>query len=1031
MDTSKTKKQKSLFKILLISFFSLAALLILFFSVLFILFLVYKDDISKTFLLTVNQKINGKVSFSDISFTPFKHFPNAALKFYDLSLQESKDSVLNLNKPPVFDIGEAYISVNIIDLFSSRINVSDITIEDGIVNVIAYPDSITNLAMAINKIKNKEKITDELSVRTDSSYKKTKEISEPKSDLSLQIDNLEIIDVKLIINNYLTKNKLQLKINELQSGFTYINNKIVSSLNFNTRLDSLLIGDNILLADEQLNFESNIEVITDSIFVKLEKGSLSVGAAQFKVNGTFDSKNEGYVDLAVSVSDKDFSLLSLILRDNELKNLKAGDFFLQGSVKGKTLVEFPQTEISFGFKDLELINPVTRRKIKNLNLKGHFNSGKKDDFSKARLKIDTLYAYFPDGSINVSGSVSNFKLPEIDMNVFISADITGLEKIFNLGSISDLKGKIKFNDKIKWKYYLVEEQFVSEINSAKLELESFGLKIPGTMIIDEVNGIIGRENDDVYFEDLRVLSEDTDLLINGNVSNLFYLMFNVEKDITADLDIQSSVFDLPNFLFFDPSIKRDFNYRILDVDVSVTAHTTTLKATKFKSFPEIEFDIKKIHATAEHFLPRLEINSGVFKISEDILGFNLKFRDFKTDFLKGKFNFNGEYNTSRFQPFYIKAKTDFNEVYWSELFYGEKDTVPEFMQGKLSGDFFVELQFPTDSTILKFVNLKDANLLYQFSKDTITTKSLSLSLNDVYFNDAINTNPFATLTTKGNFKASKFRSNEFNFDQIIIDFNIQDGTYKINSNQVRFFGENAKGKSYVELSPFSDHPSYHINYTVNKFYAEEMLETFLLDTMVTGPLSLSMNVNSNGPDWDNIVKNMKGSINLSGKDLIFYGMDADNLIEKFKRSQSFNLVDLGAVMLAGPVGIAVTKGSDYASILIANPGESSQITNMVSNWEIANGIVTIQDAAFATHMNRVAAKGLIDFSQDSLNLTIALLNKYGCSVFSQDIYGNLNSPTMGKLKVVGTILSPITNLVDDILGNDCDVFYSGSVEHPK
>jgi hypothetical protein len=38
---------------------------------------------------------------------------------------------------------------------------------------------------------------------------------------------------------------------------------------------------------------------------------------------------------------------------------------------------------------------------------------------------------------------------------------------------------------------------------------------------------------------------------------------------------------------------------------------------------------------------------------------------------------------------------------------------------------------------------------------------------------------------------------------------------------------------------------------------------------------------------------------------------------------------------------------------------------------------------------------------------------------------------MGKLKVVGTILSPITNLVDDILGNDCDVFYSGSVEHPK
>ena len=239
---------------------------------------------------------------------------------------------------------------------------------------------------------------------------------------------------------------------------------------------------------------------------------------------------------------------------------------------------------------------------------------------------------------------------------------------------------------------------------------------------------------------------------------------------------------------------------------------------------------------------------------------------------------------------------------------------------------------------------------------------------------------------------------------------------KLNSNRVRFFGKNAKGTSLLVLSPFSNNPSYHLNYTVNKFYAEEMLETFKIDTAVTGPLRLSMDVNSKGSDWDTVVKNMKGSVNLSGKDLIFYGMDADKLIEKFKRSQSFNLVDLGAVMLAGPVGIAVTKGSDYASILIANPGESSQITDMVSNWKISDGVLTIQDAAFATHLNRVALEGLINFSQDSLDLTIALLNRNGCSVFSQSIYGNINAPTLGKLKVVGTLLSPVTNLIDDVLG---------------
>jgi AsmA protein len=209
-----------------------------------------------------------------------------------------------------------------------------------------------------------------------------------------------------------------------------------------------------------------------------------------------------------------------------------------------------------------------------------------------------------------------------------------------------------------------------------------------------------------------------------------------------------------------------------------------------------------------------------------------------------------------------------------------------------------------------------------------------------------------------------------------------------------------------------------------------MLESFKLDTMITGPLSLSMDVKSQGSDWDTIVSNMKGSINLSGKNLIFYGMDADKVIDKFKRSQNFNLVDLGAVILAGPVGIAVTKGSDFATLLIVNPGESSQITNLVSNWELKNGDFIMKDAAFTTTKNRIATTGSINFSKDSLNLTIALLNKYGCSVFSQNIYGNLNSPTLGKVKVVGTILAPVTNLVDDVLGNDCDVFYNGSVKHP-
>lgn len=1032
MSTSKTKKQKSLFRIISIAFLSVAALLILFFSILFILFLVYKDDISKTFLSSVNQKINGKVSFSNISFTPFRHFPNAALVLNDLCLEENKDSLSYPNSRPIFNIKEAYVSVNLKDLFSSKVNISKITFEGGNVNLIVYPDSQTNLQKAIKITEEKNIVVQKKQISVEDTLNQKKETAtKTSSDINLNIDDLLIDDLELSLENQFKKNKILLNVNELESEFSYSQNQIICVIDFNTEIDSLIKNNEVLLTDQQINFESRIEIDTDSIYVKLDDGSFSIAETKFLFNGIFDSKNQGYVDLSFKVSDEEFSLFSLLLKEEGMKNLKSGDIVFEGSVKGKTFIEFPQIDFSFGLKDVSLINPITNREIKNLNLNGHFNSGKMDDWSQARLLVDTLFADLQGGFVNLSGSVRNFKLPEIDLNIFLSADVTGLEQVFKLGSISDLKGKIELTDRIKGKYLIEEKKFVSAINLAKLSFEDFGFRILGTIVFDKVNGVIRREDDNIYFDDLSIISEDTDILINGEVQNLPYLFFNIEKDIEANLDIKSSVFDLPNFLAFDPSIKRDFNHRILDVDVSVIANTTTTKATKFKSFPEIDFELKKLDATIEDFLPRLEFNSGIFKISESLLGFNLKLADCKTNFLKGDFNFSAEYNTSKYQPYYIKMKADFNKVYLSELFHSENDTVPESINGKLSGSFFTEFQFPTDSTLLKFIKLKNADMVYEFSKDTIITKNLSLDLNNIYFNDKINPNPFATFYANGKIKTDKIQSSSFDFTDVDFDIDAVNGTYEIKSDVVRLFGENAKGKAFLTAKPFSEVPSFHISYNDVSFQAEKMLSTFMEDSVISGPLNLSFNLTSNGEDWDNIVNNLDGTIKLSGNNLFLNGVDADELIEDFKRSQSFNLVDLGAVLLAGPVGIAVTKGSDYARLLVLNSGKSTLINEMISNWRVNKGIFAIEDAAFTTSKNRVALTGSIGFSNNNLDLTIALLNESGCSIFSQQVYGALDAPTLGKVKVVGTVLAPVTNLVDDVMGKDCDVFYQGSVEHPK
>jgi len=257
------------------------------------------------------------------------------------------------------------------------------------------------------------------------------------------------------------------------------------------------------------------------------------------------------------------------------------------------------------------------------------------------------------------------------------------------------------------------------------------------------------------------------------------------------------------------------------------------------------------------------------------------------------------------------------------------------------------------------------------------------------------------------------------------------GDYEINSKTVKIFGDDAKGQIKITAAPFADVPKFNITYNDISFLAEKMLSTFNENQVISGPLEISFNISSTGSEWDTIVNNMDGTINLSGKNLLLNGLDADEMIDKFKRSQNFNLVDLGAVVLAGPVGLAVTKGTDFASIFVFNSGKSTKINELVSHWTISKGVFEIQDAAFTTNTNRIALTGLIGFANQNIDLTIALLDKSGCSIFSQQVYGNLDSPTMGKVKVVSTVLAPVTNLVDDVTGKDCVVFYSGSVEHPK
>ena len=142
-------------------------------------------------------------------------------------------------------------------------------------------------------------------------------------------------------------------------------------------------------------------------------------------------------------------------------------------------------------------------------------------------------------------------------------------------------------------------------------------------------------------------------------------------------------------------------------------------------------------------------------------------------------------------------------------------------------------------------------------------------------------------------------------------------------------------------------------------------------------------------------------------------------------------MDVGAVIIAGPVGLAVTKGTDFTRVVVSNPGESSNITELNTEWTVKNGFLNMEDVAFATEQNRIASKGWFNVTNDSLDITFAVLNQTGCGILIQNVNGSIKDPKLGDLEVISKLLGPVTNLFKDAFVSDCEPFYTGKLKHPE
>ena len=336
---------------------------------------------------------------------------------------------------------------------------------------------------------------------------------------------------------------------------------------------------------------------------------------------------------------------------------------------------------------------------------------------------------------------------------------------------------------------------------------------------------------------------------------------------------------------------------------------------------------------------------------------------------------------------------------------------------------------------LSRVSLAEGTFLYadQQSGEKFEARDCDLEVRHLQFSGWRSKDLMRNLSFTAELACGEIRKKDFTVSGLKVSAAGEKGVFDLQPVTMQIFGAQGTGSIHADFS--GEVPRYSVHYALPQFHIEEFFKSLSPQKVAAGTMDFTAQLSLQGTTLKTMRQSLAGRISLRGGNLTLRGRDLDQELSRYESSQHFNLVDVGAFFFAGPLGLVVTKGYNFAGLLQGSEG-SSEIRTLVSDWTVENGVARAQDVAMATKEHRVALKGGLDFvNQRFDDVTVALIDAKGCAKVRQRILGSFQKPVVEKPSLLSTLTGPAMKLLKKGMalfpGGECDVFYAGSVPPPE
>lgn len=999
----------------------------------------------------VKNSQSGQLNITALDLKLFRNFPRVTLELSGITYYEHWDSVRTAEEQPILRAEQLFVALELLPLLRDELNIEAVNLNEGQFSIVQYPDESLNIQRALvqptklSAAKVNSATTPIPGVPQQKSEPvKPPPVSQSSQGLQIELESLEINNL-LVTINFHGQPPAGIQLQQLEASLVHAGSSIYAEVLAKQFIQRLSVK-NTSLPPGEITLAAEIQYELKTKLLTIFTGAITYNDFLATLHGSYQHSGNFPVELAIDASSNDLELLSTLLKPEVLRAnpdiLEQGDIYFRGRVFGDVKAQQPQFDFTFGLKDLRFELPQQAGTISQVGFEGQIQSGTASDYSSASIRIHNLRGNLPGGFLKGQFRLQNFVTPYLQYEVQAKVKLDNYDQVFPIESVKNLKGALSmeasFDGPIK--HFAGHPMDSSRTSSMVLEGVSFTVT-KSNKAVSGLSAKIENRKNQATIQSLSFVYGESELLVNATVNNLLYFILDRENEIEATGSLRSQKLHTRDFIL-DTLLTAQVQEQVRDLAFDFELKTTTLPDSMNFTMPAIDFTIKNLSAKLDQ-LPDLKQVDAEVGWRQSPEGSVWTVSGFQAVLPHGHVAVGGDLTVPKIGPWRFNAKLKLQEFPWTyvrELVAEIKEeaepqakTLSKNEMDLLTADLDLSAAVITYPFDIVSLTVRDSRGAYSMPQsETISAENIDMTLNHFYFLHPENSGALSGLKElQGVISMKKLKIPAFKPFDITMTGQGQSDQLVLNFLRSSPEADLQQGQLEIDLTNkvWNYHLQFHTKQANLRFFIEKVSTRNLMD----GYIDYSLDLKAQGSTWPTIRQSLVGSIELDGKDLHLYGVDIDDVLRKYEKSQNFNLTDLGAVVVAGPVGLAVTKGSDFVSLAQVNLDSTQQtiIKTLYAGWKFKNDQFITQDVAFATPLNRIAFDGRIDFASDSIpGLTIAVVDKNGCSLMDQKLYGNLNNLQHGKLNITKTLFGSVINFVNAVVGRDCKPVYKGKVPAP-